>query len=479
MKDTDGPQIMWSPPLNQLDNDCGACVNANLLPRQEIDKTALLWEISPTLYQQPLPESCTLVFNPFDSTGVVVLNQAAAAILEEYSTPQKLSTGISRQLASLNLLQPHGHHQTPPQVQPDVLTAWLHVTNECNLRCTYCYVQKTPEAMTETTGFTAIEAIFQSALRHQFNGIKLKYAGGEATLNFELLRSLHHYAQELAQQHQLDLSEVVMSNGVALSNEQLDFFRDNAINLMISLDGIGDHHDAQRVFSNGRGSFKQVAGGINRAIARGLRPHLSITITGQNVDGLALAVDFALEHDLSFNLNFYRHNDNIGVNEEIRAEEYRLITAMRAAFAVIEQKLPQRSLINSLVDRVNFGGSHTHTCGAGHNYMVIDHQGKVTRCQMEMSQSITDILADDPLLSLKNIPYGFQNVAVDEKVGCRDCDWRYWCTGGCPLLTHQIAGRSNTKSPYCHVYQALFPAVLRLEALRLQKWHDHPSPQYH
>ena len=66
---------------------------------------------------------------------------------------------------------------------------------------------------------------------------------------------------------------------------------------------------------------------------------------------------------------------------------------------------------------------------------------------------------------------GFQNVPVDEKEGCRDCAWRYWCAGGCPLLAYRTAGRSDAPSPYCAVYKALYPDVLRLEGLRLLKWH--------
>lgn len=34
----------------------------------------------------------------------------------------------------------------------DELTAWLHVTNVCNLRCPYCYMRQTHEVKSEETG---------------------------------------------------------------------------------------------------------------------------------------------------------------------------------------------------------------------------------------------------------------------------------------------------------------------------------------
>jgi uncharacterized protein len=467
------PRILWAPDIEEFENDC-ACATANLLPLTGGEVTAPLWEKSPALYQEPLSDEETLVFNPLASVGVVVLNQPAMAILEAHRVAQALEGDTAQQLAALGLLQPQGAVQGPPQVEAEVLTAWLHVTNECNLRCTYCYVHKTDEAMDEATGRSAIEATFRAAVKHHFKVVKLKYAGGEATLNFKLIRILHQYAQALADQTGLGLKEVILSNGVALSNDQLDFIRGSGMNLMISLDGIGAEHDAQRSFANGRGSFKLVAWGINRAVSRGVKPHLSITVTGQSVDGLAKAVTFALERDLPFNLNFYRDNDHAKNREALQAEDQRLITAMQAAFAVIEEKLPRRSLVSSLVDRANFGGSHTHTCGAGHNYLVVDHKGRIARCQMEIERTVTDVFAADPLLTLQNVPQGFQNVAVDEKEGCRSCHWRYWCTGGCPLLTYRVTGRSDVKSPYCQVYKSLYPAVLRLEGLRLLKWHTAP-----
>ena len=95
--------------------------------------------------------------------------------------------------------------------------AWLHVTNACNLRCTYCYLNKNDEAMSAETGRAAVDAIFRSALQHGYQSIKLKFAGGEASLNFALVWELHEYALAAAAAHGLALEAVVLSNGVGMS----------------------------------------------------------------------------------------------------------------------------------------------------------------------------------------------------------------------------------------------------------------------
>jgi len=89
---------------------------------------------------------------------------------------------------------------------------------------------------------------------------------------------------------------------------------------------------------------------------------------------------------------------------------------------------------------------------------------------MEIERTVTDIMTSDPLAFVRAEQGGSQNVAVEEKEGCRSCEWRYWCAGGCSLLTHRVTERSDVKSPYCNVYKTIYPELLQLEGLRLLRW---------
>ena len=267
----------------------------------------------------------------------------------------------------------------------------------------------------------------------------------------------------------LELREVVLSNGTLLTADMLDWLRDAGVRLILSLDGIGAPHDAQRHYADGRGSFAQVSRAIDSARERGLRPYISVTVTPGSADSLAETVTFVLERDLPFNLNFVREL-GVGQVANLSHGDDHIIAGVKAAFAVIEAELPRRRLIDALIDCSLFGAAHTHPCGAGCNYLVIDPQGRVARCQMEMEHTVTDIWADDPLQRVRAQKGNFQNVSVEEKEDCRECPWRYWCAGGCPLLAYRTTGRSDAPSPYCAVYKSLYPALLRLEGLRLLKW---------
>jgi len=374
-------------------------------------------------------------------------------------------------LARLRFLIPPGDAPLErPTEGAKTLVAWLHITNACNLRCRYCYLRKTNQVMTPETGRAAIDAIFRSALLHNLSSVKLKYAGGEPTLNLPLVIALHEYASGLARQYGRALEGVVLSNGVRLTHTMIDAMLAHNLRLMISLDGIGPAHDGQRAFANGAGSFQAVSRSIERARAKGLTPSISITVTDRSVDGLAETVGWVLDRNLPFSLNFYRENDASASFEDLRLGETRLIEGMQGAFQAIEAKLPRRSLRATLLDRTNLAAPHNRTCSVGSNYMVVDPQGRISQCQMQMKQSSSSVQAQDPLASIRARSTGIQNLAVDEKEGCRDCEWRYWCTGGCPMQTFRATGRYDVQSPNCNIYKALFPGVLRLEGRRLVKY---------
>lgn len=434
-------------------------------------------------------QACTpehwLVCNPTGSGQLAVLDQAMASLLEQFrapTTPLKVmqesptyvSTSIERAVSILHQLgflnDVHSSpHRSEERLNP-TLTAWLHVTNACNLRCDYCYLHKTAEHMNDDTAYRAVDAIFRSAVKQQFKRVKLKYAGGEASLQINHVMALHDYAAQMAQQKDMLFGATLLSNGVFLSQQTIDNLKARNIGVMISLDGVGNYHDRQRPFISGRGSFKYIDRTITRLLHSGLRPLISATISQRNLDGLPELIAYILERDLPFTFNYYRDNACSTHVQDLQFGEAQMIAAMRAVFQAIERRIPRRPLLGSLIDKANLGQTHRYTCGVGNNYIVIDQQGGVAKCQADIQRTIATIDADDPLQIIRNDRQGVQGFSVEDKEGCRSCQWRYWCAGGCPLLTYRATGRYDIKSPNCHIYQALFPDALHLEGLRLLRY---------
>jgi uncharacterized protein len=429
-----------------------------------------------------LPGDHQLLFNPLGRGGAIVVNDLAYRVYHSFDKPTCLTDvrlawsgqdGVESAIARLSQLDVIHPDRQPPELdfgRGEVLTAWLHVTNDCNLRCPYCYVAKSAAGMDESTGYAAVDAVISSAVANGFRAVKLKYAGGEASLNHRLLVKMHARAKALAAQHGLHLYATLLSNGVALRPGLVDTLRDERIRVMISLDGVGNAHDVQRPTIAGRPTFALVERTIAQMIGQGHAPHLSITITNRNSDGIADAVRFALERGLTFSLNFFRDNDHAAKFPDLRYEEQAIISGMLGAFAVIEEFLPQWSVLGSVLDRGQLLQPRQRSCGVGQDYVVIDQRGQVAKCHMEIERTLGDIFTSDPLQLVQRDEATVQNLPVELKSGCRDCTWRYWCSGGCAVATFRATGRYDIKSPNCNIYKAIYPEALRLEGLRLLKY---------
>jgi uncharacterized protein len=454
--------------------------------RQHIQTCAL--QQANSLYLLPCSDERWLVCQPTGSGRMVVVDKDALALLKMFHVATTIREIIQQsvwspisieecvalfvQLGFLRDAEQPAGVEISERTREEILSAWLHVTNACTLRCPYCYLHKTPEQMAPDTARRAVDAVFRSATKHHFNHVLLKYAGGEASLEMANVLATHEYATQLAEQHRINLRAYIMSNGVALTQRSVDQLKAYHIGIMISLDGIGAYHDSQRPFISGKGSFSYVDRTITRLLASGLIPHINVTVSQRNLEGLPDLTSYILERELPFTFSYYRDNECSKHIRDLQFADAQMIEGMRRAFNVIEQALPQRRLIDSLIDKASMSGAHQHTCGVGRTYLVIDQAGQIAKCHANIKQTVTTIDEEDPLQVIRSDRNGIQAIPVEEKQGCRTCEWRNWCTGGCPMLTYRTTGRNDVKSPNCAIYKALFPEALRLEALRLLKYHD-------
>lgn len=456
------------------DTDCAdcACSLGDASDTKRVGNTQSSQYRLATAFRQQLDEKHTLLYGPFHDPAV--LNKASISLLSQFSTPITLRTvnsekdeaiqiALSR-LQDARLLIPIETEFSLQQTS-EKSSVWLHITDRCNLRCTYCYLPHVKHDMSWETGTQIINTVVETAVSQNHPEIQLKYSGGEALLRFPFLKKLHQYAQELTQQHQIKLRGTVLSNGTLLTPSIAQEMHNLGLNLMVSLDGLGQVHDAHRPYAGGRGSFADVQEGIAIAQESGLNTMISITISGSSASGLADVVRWSLAQGLRFSLNFYR--ENIRSNNELTFEDEQIISGMLAAYKEIEANMPEHSLLNAIVDRANLSAPHLRTCGVGQNYMVFDHNGKVNKCQMHLYDGPSNQQTDQPLFWIQNAQQGIQNLSVEEKEGCNTCEWKYWCAGGCPLVTYQATGTFNQRSPNCAIYKAIYPEAMRLEGLRL------------
>lgn len=435
-----------------------------------------------------------MVYTPLSEKGLVVLNKEASFLFSQIDNkkslvdilelakkedPKVTLTDIRRTFKDF-LTSEIIYFDSPKSKakifskKPRHLGVWLHITNQCNLRCTYCYLWKTLDKMSEKTAKQAVTKIIKHAKQHGFEKITFKFSGGEPLLELPMVLELVSLARKLSKKAGIEASFVVLTNGVLLNQETANVLKKKEIRAAVSLDGLEKYHDAQRVFPSGEGSFEFVEKGIKNLQKAKVPFNVSVTITSKNVENIPELTKYLLKNKVPFAFNFYRENPY--VKEKLEGNDKKLVKYLKKAYKIIYKNPPRYSLVNGLLDRVFFTRPHLYTCGMGNSYIVVRQDGKMVSCQMTMEKPIGSIEDRDLIETMRDSNFVRpKGLTVEGKTPCKTCQWKYICCGGCPLLTFEQKNKHNISSPYCAVYKALIPEALKIEAKRLIKYGSQAS----
>jgi uncharacterized protein len=128
----------------------------------------------------------------------------------------------------------------------------LHITNKCNLRCKYCYVDKDAQSMTQKTAFAATQL---AASENAPCG--LVFFGGEPLLERPLIYDIVGHSQKLKGETGQVFYYKITTNGILLDEEFLKFSQ--SIGMMVGFSHDGHAQDDCRVFPDGSGTWDALA----------------------------------------------------------------------------------------------------------------------------------------------------------------------------------------------------------------------------
>jgi len=131
----------------------------------------------------------------------------------------------------------------------------MKVTNDCNLSCKYCYIEKIV-LRNRIISVDTVKRLFDELEIHStMPKIWLRWHGGEPLLaNIDFFREVVDFQKEYKKEY----VNSIQTNGTLLSEEFARFFKENSFEIGLSLDGPKILNDSARVFSSGKGSFDKV-----------------------------------------------------------------------------------------------------------------------------------------------------------------------------------------------------------------------------
>lgn len=338
----------------------------------------------------------------------------------------------------------------------------LHLTNECNLRCHYCYVHK--QARKQMTEKTARAAIDFAAQNGKPTGIS--FFGGEPLLKKELIADTVSYANSI---EKCTFHFKITTNGTLLDEDFLRYCTDNRIMIAISLDGTQAAHDTHRIFENGTGSYEKVEAAAKLLLTYQPYACAMMVINPDTVqhyaDGVQKLFDIGFVYYIC-SLNFEKDV----VWEEKHFEELKhqfdLLSQMYIDWTRAEEKFyfsPFEVKMRSHIDGEKYC---TQRCQLGQRQLSVDTDGRLYPCVQFVGEErycVGDVwngIDEERRQAL------FEQA---EQTGgeCSHCAIKQRCNHHCGCLNKQATGRIDGISPVLcmHEQLALFAADKTAETL--------------
>ncbi|MBQ7653201.1 MAG: thioether cross-link-forming SCIFF peptide maturase [Clostridia bacterium] len=408
------------------------------------------------------------VFHPFSSSLYSVDNAAFLVIKNRYETlteeEKKEYELLSKEdIASVleeveelekeNLLKTDV--KSPFRKSSIVKALCLHICHDCNLRCEYCFAKEgtyntARDYMTLDVGKAAVDFLIEkSGNRHS---LEIDFFGGEPLLNFDVVKDIVAYARGREKETGKEFSFTMTTNCLLLSDDAIDFLNREMDNVVLSIDGRKDVHNAVRKSRNGKECYDVIMNNAKkfRAVREDKRYYVRGTFTSKNIDFcedvLTLAEDF----------------DQISVEPVVLPEGHPLAIRKDQLPAILEEyeKL-SRAFIKKREEGKPFNFFHfmidldstpclskrLSGCGVGCEYLAISPVGDIYPCHQFVGGDKKYFMGN--VLEKTFVPEVqeyFRDNTVYSKEGCENCFAKYYCSGGCTASAINFEG--DIRKPY-------------------------------
>ena len=133
----------------------------------------------------------------------------------------------------------------------------VHLTQDCNFRCVYCYMNFKKKRITDATQDGILNFI-RKKIRN-YKAVVLSWFGGEPLLEIKVIEDLSRKIISICDKLNKPYSAVITTNGYLLSPKNIDILlRSKVTTISVTIDGLKNTHDTQRVLSNGDGTYDKI-----------------------------------------------------------------------------------------------------------------------------------------------------------------------------------------------------------------------------
>lgn len=420
-----------------MTTDTGAWV---ALSKEEYDKL-IRYELDPDAFQY------------LEQKGIILTNQNIQSVLADHYK----RTLFLRNGSNLHILIP---------------------TLRCNHKCVYCHsAAATANAKENDMDGKTAEKMLQFIFQTPSKKITIEFQGGDGALNFEIVKKIILRAKEINKEHNKTVKFSFVTNLTAVTDEMIDFLKEEHINICTSLDGPEELHDLNRPMEDGRKSYATVIEMIKKLSAMGMKPGAlmvttknsltrykeiideyvnlglnNIQIKPLNKMGFASNCWDSIGFDADEFIDFWKNSVDyiIEINKKGTLVRERFVTLIMQKIAYkydpgfLDFRTPCGAVIGQLA--YNFNGD-IHCCDEGRS----DELFKLGNVKTDKYFDVIQKKESQQLIS----------TSMNENYVCDNCAYKPYC-GLCPVMSYHEEGNIIPKIPIntkCKIHKAQFDYV--------------------
>ena len=314
----------------------------------------------------------------------------------------------------------------------------LSLTEECNLKCIYCYATdrtKSTNRLTCDDHFKLVDDIHAIS-----KDSEIVFTGGEPLLSSYVFELADH-AKNLGHQTHL------LTNGTLINEKNVKKIAEKFNLLKISLDGsTSDIHELHR----GVGTFDKTLKAIDLLIQQNAPVQVAMTVTKKNLHDIdAMTKRFGSR--LTFAPLFVAGRAKSNKSLFITGKEY------YEALSSVSGVKPLSYLCSSLAASKQ---KPILKCAIGDGEISISETGDVYPCQLlHFPQFNAGNIRKQSLKSIyetSEVLQACKKLTVLDIEGCKTCNIRFICGGGCRARTFYEEGRIDVAGSFCEYEKLAF-----------------------
>ncbi|MBR4050420.1 MAG: anaerobic sulfatase maturase [Clostridia bacterium] len=341
-------------------------------------------------------------------------------------------------------------------------------SSACNMRCKYCFYED--EASCREQGFRGLmtketaENIIKTAVEAAEGSVSFMFQGGEPTLaGLEFYKNFLETEKKYKKEN-IKFYHSIQTNGFALDEEWVEFFKENSFFVGLSLDGNSDLHDLNRLSKQGSGTHSKVLKAAKLLEKYGVEFNILSVVTAKAARTVEKNYNFFKKQGFD-SLQFIDCLDSFDGNTAFSADNNEYFTFLDRLFALWlnDLKAGRYVHIRQFDNWFNIllGGAPEacNMCGHCTVQFVVEADGSVYPCDFyALDEYKIGTVGKNTLKEMFECETAQQFLRASMSVpdDCKNCRWFAVCRNGCRRERELLPDLSYVKYRRCEAVKAFF-----------------------